>query len=489
MFKLILIDDEKFTLDILSDLINWNDFDFELCGSFTDPNEAIDFLINEHIDVVITDINMPKMSGIELTQKIRNILPDIKIVYLTAYSQFEYAKKAIEFNVSSYILKPIDADVLIDTLKKLSFELKNSMNFNKPETQGIILAKNIISDFFSKKGTSLPTDLYENLMKCDFQIDENSSCALIEIKIDNLDSYLNSIWKYGILRLYSSIDKLLTEEGLYIIPTRYSFDTIEVFVVEKCNSPKTFADLILSFENTFVANCTDVLQLGVQIKINDVFRRISNINIFDENEAFNKATMLFNAIKDGAQSQSKENNIFSGISMITDEEKKLVSEILILKFAQNCEGDALSEISIMLTELTKNNNSDIINENFKNIIQRIYSYFNTSANHDESIINSCKEFIKQNHTKNISLQDVADYVHLSAAHLSRLFKAITNQKYIDYLNEIRIGSAKSLLTFSDVKIKDISVQVGYGSYQYFLRVFKMYTGMTPVEYKNMYYKK
>ena len=257
MFKLILIDDERFTLDILSQLIEWPQYGFELSGTFTDPYKALDFIKREHIDAVITDISMPKMSGIELTREIRKINSDIKIVYLTAYSEFEYAQKAIEFNVSSYILKPLDADVLSDTLKKLYHELKSSVLYTKTLSYDANVAKNAISEFFSEETPVNPRILYQSLLKCNLQINENSSCAILEIKIDNLDLYLNSVWKYGIMRLYSSIDRLCEQEGLYIIPMMYSFDTIKLFAVEKTGCNKTFTDLIMNFENSFIADCSD----------------------------------------------------------------------------------------------------------------------------------------------------------------------------------------------------------------------------------------
>lgn len=481
MFKLILIDDEKFSLDTLSCSINWNENGFELCGAFTNPKTALEYLKTNKVDLVISDISMPKMSGIELTELIRKDYPDIKIAFLSAYSEFEYAQKAIDYNVCAYILKPINTAALNDTLKKIHSSLEAEYNsFNKFSYE-INSAKNAVSEFFLANNFTNKEKLYNALLKCGLNIDKNSASALVELQIDNLDIYLNTLWKHGIMRLYSALDNLFAEHELYIIPISYSFDKIKLFIICPQNGTKSFPELLLNFENSLMQSCTDILNLSIQFEIENIFNTISDLNNFTENTLFEKAAHIFDTIKTAETKQDLENIFISNILNINEESKHIIAKMLILRFTEICDDKNLNEISLLLFELIKSREDSSLA--LRNIVNKLFAYFKTSHSHEEETINMCKQYIQNNYNKNIGLMDVAEYVHLSVAYVSRLFKTKTQKKYIDYLNEIRIENAKHLLVFSDEKIKDISTKVGYGSYPYFLRLFKLYTGITPIEYR------
>ena len=481
MFKLILIDDEKFSLDALSCSIDWSGNGFELCGAFTDPNKALEYIKSNYVDLVITDINMPKMSGLELTEIIRNAYPHIKIAFLSAYSEFEYAQKAIDYTVCAYILKPLNSKELSNTLKKIHQSLEKEYNSFNSVSYDINSTKNAISEFFLKNNFTDNEKLYNDLLKCGLNIDENSTGALVELQLDNLDIYLNTLWKHGILRLYSALDNLYTGHKLYVSPISYSFDKIKLFIICPKDISESFPELLLDFENSLVHSCTDLLSLSIQLEIENIFNSILDINLFTENTLFEKATQIFDAIKAAESKQDLENIFISNILNVNDENKQIIAKMLILKFTEICDDKNLNEISLLLFELIKSReNSSLV---FKNIVHKLFTYFRASPSHEEETINMCKQYIQNNYNKNIGLMDVAEHVHLSAAYVSRLFKTKTQKKYIDYLNEIRVENAKSLLVFSNEKIKDISTKVGYGSYPYFLRLFKLYTGFTPLEYR------
>ena len=108
MLKVILIDDEEFTLHEIADNINWTAFGFELSEAFSNPFEAMEYIKNHRLDLIITDIEMPLLSGLEIAKYVSENFPETKLVFLTAYSEFRYAQAAIEYRAASYILKPVD---------------------------------------------------------------------------------------------------------------------------------------------------------------------------------------------------------------------------------------------------------------------------------------------------------------------------------------------------------------------------------------------
>ena len=127
MFNVILIDDEPIVLEYLSEGFDWKSLNFTVKHKFTDAREALEFMKKNPIDAVITDIYMPNMSGIEFARMCYEMYPHIYIVFFSAYEEFEYAKKAIEYGVFAYVTKPISYDEFNSMLKKLSARLSSGI--------------------------------------------------------------------------------------------------------------------------------------------------------------------------------------------------------------------------------------------------------------------------------------------------------------------------------------------------------------------------
>ncbi|MCK5672783.1 MAG: response regulator, partial [Spirochaetales bacterium] len=123
MYKLIFVDDEAIVRDGISSCIPWGQNSFELAGLFEHGLQALDYMENNHVDVVISDINMPRMDGLSLSRKIEEKYPDVMVLLLTGYDEFEYAQEAIKSKVREFLLKPITADELSVVLTRLEGEL------------------------------------------------------------------------------------------------------------------------------------------------------------------------------------------------------------------------------------------------------------------------------------------------------------------------------------------------------------------------------
>jgi len=126
MIEFIVVDDEPYVTKMFSSIIDWTNYDFKIVNAFNSSSQALEWLKNNRVDVVFTDISMPVMSGIELAKAYHKICPNSIIVFFTAYRSFDYAVKAIKYNVFDYIVKPIDAHSLIDTITKIKTTIGNS---------------------------------------------------------------------------------------------------------------------------------------------------------------------------------------------------------------------------------------------------------------------------------------------------------------------------------------------------------------------------
>lgn len=141
MYKLVIIDDDSFMLKHFVTGYNWNKMGFSVCASFTSAQEALDFLKGNTVDAIITDIKMPNITGLELAKICLELYPDIPFVLLSAFSSFEYAKQAIEYNVIDYVLKPINDQDLENALLKLKNYLEKAEISRMAQQQNQTLPK------------------------------------------------------------------------------------------------------------------------------------------------------------------------------------------------------------------------------------------------------------------------------------------------------------------------------------------------------------
>lgn len=478
---MILIDDEQIILDGLSQALNDIDTGFQLAGIFSNPFEALEFLDTTTVDLVISDIRMPKLSGIELAKILNKKFPKIKIIFLSAYSEFEYAKEALKYNVSSYILKPVDIDELTNELKEIADSFQDNLTIpsdNKVEFD-IISAKKIASEILANRVHS-KLNLYEELKCCNMNISANSPATLVKLKIENLSAYLNTIWKYGIMRLYSAFDSLMFDDNLYTIPISYSFDVITLIIIAHTNiSSNNFIKYVSDFENALISKCAELFNLDVILNTQQIFNSISAVDISNNNEVYAYSESLFKKLQntDLTITTSLKEIEFLGYNA------KIIGEFLLFKFSEYSNNISFDVAPLISKLINAQDNTEITNA-LSDIITAIHNFFNESMSFYDRTTKTCLEYISKHYAEEITLQRIADIVNISPSHLSRIFKEITGKKYVDYLNDYRLEKAKKLLLSSSYNVNEIAHMVGYGSYPYFLRIFKLQTGMTPVEFKN-----
>lgn len=336
MFSAIVVDDEPIIRSSISSFINDCDAGFTVAESFRDGSDAIKYLEENNVDLVISDIKMVTVSGIDLAQYIYENKPWIHVILLSGYTEFEYAKAAIKYNVKEYITKPTNFDDLKNTLIKirnLITEQKNNNNIN-------VFLDSIMQ-------------LYAAI------IAKNSVEAQSELKL-LLDGNTRKNEQLG----------------------QYAFNIFEIII------DKLYANL--------------------------------NIRITSELTDYN---VLLNT--------NSKNEVYQTSSEILDH--------------------------ILNHLLSKDKKTDNI------------------------VIDKLIQFINENFSRNISLQDAAETVFFNPAYCSRFFKEQTGENFSDYLLKVRMEHAAHLLK-ENKKVTDISKECGYNSSGYFTRVFKEYYNCTPSEY-------
>ena len=181
MYKVLIVDDEKIIRDGLKCLLNWKELGYEIIDDAENGKEALDKIKLNQVDVLITDVKMPEMDGIELSQAVRALGFDIKIIILSAYHEFKYAKSSISFRASNYILKPINEEELIKTLVKLRKEL-NTERVSSYSTKRRQIIKTLLFEFSNDE---IVDKAYKDGSDIDMEFERKSyCCSIIKPSID-----------------------------------------------------------------------------------------------------------------------------------------------------------------------------------------------------------------------------------------------------------------------------------------------------------------
>jgi len=474
LYKLIIVDDEKRARDIVAKYIEQHNLGFEVAGCFSNGYEALTFLQSHKVDVVITDIKMPVMSGLELTKNIYKAMPGCNVIIISAYSEFEYAKKAIEYNVLNYIVKPINVKELIKTLEVLKNRLDEMHIREDNYLETItILREQFFTDI--AMGGMNENDIPKRFEMLEFPFPlEELAGVFLSIKIIGLNDYMETRWKYGKERFGTALLNILKKR--YNIQDIYNIsqnDNSFVFIIinkDNLEVSQSISDCIEDIKN--------ILKIDIIIEENYSFRNICEISntAFGLQNEKEKIKLLVSYIK-SSDLNSAKTLLTNLVSSKLDNKKEI--EDFLLKLSIVFQNAGIMNRQPRLGNIDYSNHSELVNI----LVDKIMSSLHLdSYNGEDGIIQKAKKYIMENYNRDITRDEVAEYVYLNSAYFSRYFKQQTGENFYDYVVSVRMKNAVKLLLESE-KIGEIVEKVGYRSRKHFLKVFKEYTGYTPMEYR------
>lgn len=286
MLKTIAIDDEPQFLNLLPQIINWETYGFTLTETFTDANEAIKYIENNHVDIVFSDIKMPNMDGFEFAKLMKKKHPNIAVVILTAHKEFEYAQKLIQFGIFDYLTKPLNYNNLINLLSRLKKHFIPNKSSSYDDAMTIWALQEAILNFSSNK---IDIDELENIFNnYDVTIDFSSSNSVISyIEIHDLLNFINTSWIYGLDRLYIRIIQSMQNKDFYTILLNTSFNRMCVLIISK---HKLNNDSFKEMLKDFTKNTQDFFKTYIQLNTDIAFAHIT-----DDIENIKKHIKVFSA--------------------------------------------------------------------------------------------------------------------------------------------------------------------------------------------------
>lgn len=526
MYKVLIVDDEVLVRVGLKTTIDWEAIDFTVVAEASNGEIGYEQYKKFSPDVIITDIKMPKKDGLWLIEKVRKDNPLIKILVLTCYDDFEYARKALKFDVDDYILKSeVEDEELISVMQSIKKKIQADSGTKQIQDKNLTNRDDIKQSIFNdlvKANFILDAKLYERFNTIEFPI-ENTKFSFVGILIDddiNLHLEDNSFKQINQAVLNIIFD-LLTERSIDYIYTyqskkkifclsanQLSEKDIKRMFTSAASSVKQYFDLSLSVVFTEVFNelnkaaviysqFIDKEQITFYknekayyiANIDDVFFSEANITSLKKqhNKRFIEAIGQENLVETNKLIQEME-NLF--------ETNKFNPKIVKI-FCSNLIGDIFNsygssfegsgEVSKYEYYYYQIENADYL----QNIVEMLLAFadkaiseiHNMRHNNPKDIINQAINYIRLHYEEKISLDDVARKLNLSKHYLCSAFKKVTGENMSLYINKLRIEKAKILLLESDGKIKEIFEEVGYSNQQYFSKVFKKITGNTVMEYR------
>jgi two-component system, response regulator YesN len=520
-YKVFFVEDEIITREGIRDNVDWHASGFEFCGEAADGEMALPLLRTTRPDVLITDIKMPFMDGLQLSKIVRERMPWVKIIILSGHDEFEYARKAISLGVTDYLLKPVTVQKLQSVLQNLTTQLDRERNEqdNLRKLQGqveenrVMLRERLLFKLVVgaispteaiEKGQELGLDLIARhylvaILKIElgdrseqYDHDEYQQVQFVITKLaeKNPDVFvLKRDWSDLILLFKGSTaeyleeerDQLLDEIKQEVAKTRYKL-TIGVGA-----SKKRFADICDSFVDALLntRNPAGLNQLGENQSVEQAeLLKVdkSAVENFLRHGAKDEFDQFFNAhlqplSETALKSSLIKNYIFVDVILAT---ARLVSEL------GGEINEVIPELNSIETTLSNVNSVEQLREQAGKILSTALAFRDSQPNSQfKTRIRQAKEYIDQHYTDpELTLNDVAAQANLSASHFSSVFSQETRQTFKEYLTETRINKAKELLRMTSLRSADIAYQVGYNDPHYFSSVFKKNTGFSPIEFRS-----
>lgn len=542
MLKIFLAEDEVVVRETIKRMIPWEELGFELVGEAADGEMALPLLIRQHPDLLITDIKMPFMDGLTLARLAKKEIPGLKVVILSGYDDFNYAKQAIGIGVEDYLLKPITKNALIERLSEIRSRYEHEKTqkeyYEKFQREMQAYEKNSSRDFFEalvggsmdmmevykraeKLGLDIVAEAYNVLiftMNCDEdfsgQRDEYSSWEAESLELlENFFAghssamlFRSNIFSYGVLlkgqreaieentrACVDEIRKILSRQDgrrEWFLAVGQSVERLSQIQKSYHTASRAFSQRYLYDENILYYDEMETMEHpGGQAETEDnAYLQKVDVN------ALNPA-ILQKFLSNGLQEETENfvKDYFYAIGQEPMESLVFRNYVIlnvrfsVISFIKGlgCDTNEMesADTEEVLAESGKNMESAIAYAK-KMISQAIEIRDQNSGNKNRSILKTAVDFIDSHYMdEEISLNTVANVANVSSNHFSALFSQNMGQTFIEYLTTLRMNKAKELLRCTGMRSSEIAGEIGYKDAHYFSYLFKKTQGMTPSDYR------
>jgi len=522
--RIFLVDDEIVIRENIRNCINWTQEGFIYCGDASDGEMALPLIEELKPDILITDIKMPFMNGLELSAIVRKQLPETKIILISGHDEFDYVRQALRIGVEDYCLKPVGSAELIRLLREVAEKIDREAEFKRRIEQ---LARNL-SDREHQSREQLISNLCGGLISSAEALETAAALqipliarfyAVILTDIRTSGAAHEDMPVHPVSAAESAIQSILSQHAEYLTARRSRTENIWVLksdcrerLEELCSG---FGDAIHSVESRY--------GLSIAYGIGSIQHRLHGVHTSfieaEEDKHWRKITRqhrdtLLNMTTGSTQPEaflSRDEFLDYLILGSRDQAefhiRKLAEGLSKIEWPSSLYGYyALTDLTFAVLNKARQlyRTAERIEESvdsLRQLIQSIQSWEDAcrylmrlaelfwkwrseAAGPYGELIAQVKSFVLQHYSQvDLSLQDAANHVNVSPSHLSKIFSQETGQTFIDFLMKTRIRKAMELLINTNAKSYEIAYQVGYHDPSYFSNLFKRVTGMTIREFR------
>ena len=521
-YKVFLVEDEIVTREGIRDNVAWESAGFEFCGEASDGEIALPLIEETRPDVLITDIKMPFMDGLQLSKIVREKMPWVKVIILSGHDEFEYAQTAVQLGVTEYLLKPISSAELLKSLKRVAEridkERKEQLNLQDLQERsqknmdlleekfllrlvvgGISTSDaieqskqfglNIIAQYYQV--LLIKINLCNNQVPFDYEEYQNIEDAILKLVDDRSDilHIRKDIEEVVLLLISNQPDQIQRDANelaqkikigvelenvcnltIGIGQPHHRLSDIHVSFLEALDMVKNAENISHRSSTNYNLSTTKLSQLD-QAAI-ETYLKSRSIQDFDDFYA----SYLQSIGEQALQSDLIKNYLLVDIVLT------------IIHFIETMGGKVdqvipeINEIDLLVEEMTT---MDQIYEVFKRLFISTLKFRNSQASDERlKLIQESRVYIDANFTNpDLRMNQVAEKFNISPGYFSSIFSQEIGKPFRDYLTDLRINRAKALLRTTNHKSSEIASEIGYNDPHYFSTIFKKNTGVSPQQFR------
>ncbi|TVX92764.1 response regulator [Paenibacillus agilis] len=523
--KAILIDDEAPILNNLKIVLPWEDMQIQIVGTARNGVEGLNLVREHEPDLILCDIRMPVMDGMEFLKEVRQLGGEVEVLMLTGYQEFEYARIALQHSVRDYILKPINYEELENTVRKVADIIRNRKMEKKMAERrwGKVISLAYEKMMFDViMGFSAGHPSY-------FTVDDKDQAdqLVYTLLLVDLDQYAQQtvswsdnerrLWNFAVRNVLQDALQgdewlkyavLQTREGEWCILVQFYKDRFEIEENDVANWASMIQDAVrnhIKFTVSLAWDSGPVPMTG----LSSTFKRLQRVLLLHPDDEV-LVSVDESSIARQAASVSQWQPVEEIVSGMKQNDKKKIEQGLATLQSSLLQ---MSEHSIVRAEkflhyviihlLREMRELELLSKqeeeqawdrlqycvSVKDLMIVISQLVVQTKEHamnkksSELMMIAAKDYIQRNLSSDIGIDEIADYLGISCSYFSLLFKNYYSETFVEYVTKQRMELAKSMLLMTDKNITQIGSLVGYSERRYFSRVFQKYTGLTPSEYR------
>lgn len=521
MYKVLIVDDEPLILEGLKHVIPWDEHGLEIFSEAACGEDALNYLQQCKVHILITDIRMPGMSGLDLLHRIKEYGWDIKCIILSGYDDFEYVKEAARLGIENYLLKPVSRQelsmTLLNTVKKIESSLYGKIYERESKD---ILRNNILYRWVTNNISD--SELTDKASMLSIELKHSHYMTAI-VKIQHTENPSPKIQDWGLLSFSTNniCSEFLQEAALGLSFCDLNGDIIILFH----SAGKLDMQNIHILLEKCVLNIKNFLRCEVFISVGSPVEHYSDVNrsyatASDLQEYFlifpSKNIAVYEDVRKNTLPEHNQLAVdFSEFEhLLLAKDKAALKSFIVHAYDQLKQQEGLTpqqiqnftiELMLNLLHTVKNKNgnktsmffdlksslADVLRQkSMEGLVEHLSSIIDITVDNllaeeakSNPLIKSILHYVDENYAGNISLKLLSDTFNLNPAYLGQLFKNEMGEMFTNYLNTVRVEKSKEMLKTAALKLNEIAENVGYVNQIYFTRIFKKATGLTPLEFR------